>query len=183
LDLKKLLDLELDTEKKGINVDTNCFRENIQITQQQIDAVIQTPTIQSFNALVPGLNTDTTGNFKNDYHKSILKAIIEALIMMILKQPGVLLFINLIKKISDINFDFKFSIPDILENLKKIFENIFDDIYKELFCIIFNFIKKYIIKLVVGVTIVFLREQLEKRGKILESLSGGEVTKRLKTII
>ena len=183
LDLKKLLDLELDTEKKGINVDTNCFRENIQITQQQIDAVIKTPTIQSFNALVPELNTDTTGNFKNDYHKGILKTIIEALIMMLLKQPGILFFINLFKKISDINFDFKFSIPDILENLKKIFENIFDDIYKELFCIIFNFIKKYIIKLVVGVTIVFLREQLEKRGKILESLSGGEVTKRLKTII
>jgi hypothetical protein len=183
LDLKKLLDLELDTEKKGINVDTNCFRENIEITQQQIDEVIKTPTIQSFNALVPGLNTDTTGNFKNDYHKGILKAIIEALIMMILKQPGILFFINLFKKILDVNFDFKLSIPEILENLKKIFENIFDDIYKELFCIIFNFIKKYIIKLVVGVTIVFLREQLEKRDKILESLSGGEVTKRLKTII
>jgi hypothetical protein len=102
--------------------------------------------------------------------------------MIILKQPGILFFINLFKKISDVNFDFKISIPEILENLKKIFENIFDDIYKELFCIIFNFIKKYVIKLVVGVTIVFLREQLEKRGKILESLSGGEVTKRLKTI-
>lgn len=183
LDFKKLLDLELDTEKKGLNVDTNCFRENIQITQQQIDAVIQTPTIQSFNTLVPAINTDTTGNLKNDYHKSILKTIIEALIMMVLKQPGILFFINLFKKILDINFDFKFSIPEILQDLKKIFENIFDDIYKDLFCIIFNFIKKYVIKLVVGVTIVFLREQLEKKGKILESLSGGEVTKRLKTII
>jgi hypothetical protein len=183
LDLKKLLDLELDTEKKGLNVDTNCFRENIEITQQQINAVIKTPTIQSFNTLVPELNTDTTNNFKNDYHKGILKSIIEALIMLILKQPGILFFINLIKKILDINFGFKLSIPEILQDLKKIFENIFDDIYKDLFCIIFNFIKKYVIRLVVGVTIVFLREQLEKRGKILESLSGGEVTKRLKTII
>ena len=185
LDLEKLLDLELDTETKGINVDTSCFRENIEITQQQIDAVIQTPTIQSFNTLVPELNTDTTGNFKNDYHKNILKAIIEALLMIILKQPGVLFFINIFKKILDINFDFSLSlsIPDILQNFKKLFENMFDDIYKDIFCIIFNFIKKYVIKLVVAVTIEFLKEQLEKRGKILESLSGGEVTKRLKTII
>jgi hypothetical protein len=183
LDLKKLLDLELDTEKKGLNVDTSCFKENIEITQLQIDAVIQAPSIQSFNTLVPELNTDTTNNFKNDYHKGILKAIIEALIMIILKQPGILFFINLIKKILDTNFNFKISIPEILENLKKIFENIFDDIYKDLFCIIFNYIKKYVIKLVVVVTIKFLKEQLEKKGKILESLSGGEVTKRLKTII
>jgi len=183
LDLKKLLDLELDTEKKGLNVDTSCFKENIEITQLQIDAVIQAPSIQSFNTLVPELNTDTTNNFKNDYHKGILKAIIEALIMIILKQPGILFFINLIKKILDTNFNFKISIPEILENLKKIFENIFDDIYKDLFCIIFNYIKKYVIKLVVVVTIKFLKEQLEKKGKILESLSGSEVTKRLKTII
>jgi hypothetical protein len=183
LDLKKLLDLELDTEKKGLNVDTSCFKENIEITQQQINAVIQAPSIQSFNTLVPELNTDTTNNFKNDYHKGILKAIIEALIMLILKQPGILFFINLIKKILDTNFNFKISIPEILEDLKKIFENIFDDIYKDLFCIIFNYIKKYVIKLVVVVTIKILKEQLEKRGKILESLSGSEVTKRLKTII
>jgi hypothetical protein len=183
LDLKKLLDLELDTEKKGLNVNTNCFKENIEITQKQIDAVIQTPTTQSFNALVPELNTDTTGNFKNDYHKNIIKTIIEALIMLILKQPGILFFINLFKKIFDVNFDFKFSIPEILQDFKKIFENIFDSIYIDCFCIIFNYIKKYVIKLVVNVTIKFLKEQLEKRGKILESLSGGEVTKRLKTII
>jgi hypothetical protein len=185
LDLKKLLDLEIDTETKGINVDTSCFKENIEITQQQINAVIQNPSIKSFNALVPELNTDTTSNFKNDYHKNILKAIIEALIMMILKQPGVLFFINLFKKILDINFDFSLSIsiPDIIQNFKKILEDIFDEIYKDLFCIIFNYIKKYVIKLVVIVSIQFLREQLEKRGKILESLSGGEVIKRLKKII
>lgn len=183
LDLKKLLDLELDTEKKGLNVDTNCFKENIEVTQEQINAVISNPSIQSFNTLVPELNTDTTSNFKNDYHKSILKAIIEALLMIILKQPGIVFFINIFKKIIDINFNFSISIPDIFENFKKLFENIFDNVYKEFFCIIFNFIKKYIIKLVVIITIKFLREQLEKRGKILESLSGGEVTKRLKTII
>jgi hypothetical protein len=183
LDLKKLLDLELDTEKKGLNVDTSCFKENIEITQNQINAVIQTPTIQSFNTLVPELNTDTTSNFKNDYHKGILKAIIEALIMLILKQPGILFFINIFKKTLDINFDFKLSIPDILQDLKKIFEKIFDDIYKSLFDIIFNFIKKYVIKLVATVSIQFLREQLEKRVSILESLSGNEVSKRLKTII
>ena len=183
LDLKKLLDLELDTELKGLSVDTSCFKENIEITQQQIDAVISNPSIQSFNTLVPELNTDTTSNFKNDYHKSILKAIIEALLMIILKQPGIVFFINIFKKIIDIDFNFSISIPDIFENFKKLFENIFDNIYKEFFCIIFNFIKKYIIKLVVIITIKFLREQLEKRGKILESLSGGEVIKRLKTII
>ena len=103
--------------------------------------------------------------------------------MIILKQPGIVFFINIFKKIIDIDFNFSISIPDIFENFKKLFENIFDNIYKEFFCIIFNFIKKYIIKLVVIITIKFLREQLEKRGKILESLSGGEVIKRLKTII
>jgi DNA replication initiation complex subunit (GINS family) len=185
LDLKKLLDLELDSEIKGLNVDTSCFRENIEITQKQIDAVIQAPTIENFNALVPELNTETTGNFKNDYHKSILKAIIEALLMMILKQPGVLFFTNIFKKILNPDFDFStsISIPDILQNFKKVFENVFDEIYKDIFCVIFNFIKKYIIKLVVNVSIQFLREQLEKRGKILESLSGLEVINRLKTII
>jgi hypothetical protein len=183
LDLKKLLDLELDSEIKGLNVDTSCFRENIEITQKQIDAVIQAPTIESFNALVP--NEITIENFKNDYHKSILRAIIEALLMMILKQPGVLFFTNIFKKILDPDFDFStsISIPDILQNFKKVFENVFDEIYKDIFCVIFNFIKKYIIKLVVNVSIQFLREQLEKRGKILESLSGLEVINRLKTII
>lgn len=183
LDLKKLLDVELDSELKGLKVDTSCFIENIQITQQQIDAVIQAPTIESFNALVP--NEITIGNFKNDYHKNIIKSIIEALLNMIIKQPGVLFFINIFKKISDVNFDFStsISIPDIIENFKKVLENVFDEIYKDVFCIIFNFIKKYIIKLVVQVTIQFLREQLEKRGKILESLSGIEVLNRLKTII
>ena len=183
LDLKKLLDLELDTELKGLSVDTSCFKENIEITQQQIDAVISNPSIQSFNTLVPELNTDTTSNFKNDYHKGILKAIIEALLMILLKQPGIVFFINIFKKITDIDFNFSISIPDIFENFKKLFENIFDNIYKEFFCIIFNFIKKYIIKLVVAITIKFLREQLEKRGKILESLSGAEVIRRLKTIV
>lgn len=183
LDLKKLLDLELDTELKGINVDTSCFKENIEITQQQIDAVISNPSIKSFNALVPELNTDTASNFKNDYHKSILKAIIEALLMIILKQPGVVFFVNIYKKIIDINFNFSISIPDFFENFKKLFENIFDNVYKEFFCIVFNFIKKYIIRLVVSITIKFLREQLEKRGKILESLSGTEVTRRLRTIV
>jgi len=175
LDFKKLLDLELDTQIKGINIDTNCFRENIEITQQQIDAVITNPTVQSFNALVPELNTDITTNVKNDYHKGILKSIIEALLMIILKQPGVIFIMSLFNKILNVNTDLNrpVSTPELFERFKPIIESVFDKVYEDFFCIVFNFIKKYLIKLVTVVAIIFLKEQLQKRIQILLSLVGG----------
>lgn len=173
LDLKKLLDLELDTEKKGLNVDTNCFRENIEITQNQIDAVIANPNVQSFNSLVPefGSNTATT-NFKNDYHKSILKTIIEALFMIVMKQPGVMFIINLINKLMNLDDLFSVSIPEIFEKIKNLIEKIFDNIYDIFFCVIFNFIRQYVVKLVITILIIFLKEQLQKRSELLLSLTG-----------
>jgi hypothetical protein len=184
LDLKKLLDLELDTQIKGINIDTSCFRENIEITQAQIDNLVNNPTVSSFNALVPEFNTSTASNAKNDYYKNILKSIIEAIISIVLKQPVILFFITLINKIIDFNYDLNIpDIPTLIERLKSLFESIFDTIYEDLFCIIFNFIKKYVIKLVVLVTIQLIKEQLEKRGKILESLSGAKIKENLKNII
>jgi hypothetical protein len=184
LDLKKLLDLELDTEIKGINIDTNCFRENIKITQIQIDNLIQNPTVSNFNTLVPEFNTDTNTNAKNDYHKNIIKAIIEAIISVVIKQPVVLFFITIINKIIDFTTDLNnLDIPSLIIKLTKLFESIFDSLYELIFCIIFDFIKKHVIKLVVIVAIQLIKEQLEKRGKILESLSPFKIKENLKTIL
>lgn len=182
LDLKKLLDLELDAEQRGLIVSTSCYKENITVTEEQIDSVINNPTISSFNALVPNLNSETNSNAKNDYHKGLLKAILEALLSIILKQPGVLFMANIVKSIRNPDKPFSTDIEDILDEFKPMIETIFDDIYKDCFCIIFNYIKKYLIKLVVAVTIIFIKEQLEKRLKILTSLSGSEVNSRLNTL-
>jgi hypothetical protein len=173
LDLKKLLDLELETEAKGLNVDTNCFKENIEITIQQIEAIISNPTVESFNTLIPEFNTNTsTTNFKNDYHKSIVKTIIEALLMIVIKQPGVMFIINIFNKLMNINDDFLISIGEIFNKIKVLIEKIFDNVYEIFFCTIFNFIKNYIIKLVITIVIILLKEQLQKRSEILLSLSG-----------
>jgi hypothetical protein len=172
LDLNKLLNLQLDTEKRGLNVDTSCFRENIDISQEQINNVIANPSVQSFNALVPEANNDITTNIKNDYHKSLIKTIVEALLMIVLKQPGVMFIVNLINKVINVGSDIALTIPEIFEKLKKLIESIFDNIHQYCFCIIFNFVKKYVIRIVVGVTIIILKEQLERRAKILASLSG-----------
>jgi len=184
LDLKKLLDLELDTEVNGINIDTSCFRENIEITQSQIDNLILNPTISNFNALVPEFNTSSSSNGKNDYHKNILKTIIEAIISIIIKQPVVLFFITIINKLIDFNYDLNIlDIATLIERLKALFESMFDTIYEDLFCVIFNYIKKFVIKLVIVITIELIREQLEKRAKILESLSPVKIKENLKSII
>jgi len=173
LDLKKLLDLELDTEVKGLNVDTSCFKENIDLTVKQIEAVISNPTVESFNTLIPefGTNTSTT-NFKNDYHKSIIKIIIEALLMIVMKQPGVMFIINIINKLMNLDETFSVSIPEIFEKIKNLIEKIFDTIYDIFFCVIFNFIRNYVTKLVITIIIILLKEQLQKRSELLLSLSG-----------
>ena len=173
MDLKKLLDLELDTSVKGYNFDVNCFRENITVTKAQIRVLIATPTVEKFNELIPDFNSDTSTNGKNDYHKNIVKSIIEAIISIIIKQPVILFFISLYNKIVDINTDLaQLDIRELFKKFANLLENIFDTIYEDIFCVIFKWIKKYLLKLVVGVTIILLKEQLEKRKDILESLSG-----------
>jgi hypothetical protein len=184
MDLKKLLDLELDTSVNGYNIDVSCFRENITITKQQIDTLISAPTVQNFKTLIPELDTDITSNSKNDYYKNILKTIIDAILSIILKQPVILFFISIINKILDFTYDLKeLDIPALFDKFKLLFENIFDEIYKEVFCVIFNWIKKQLLKLVVAVTIKLLKEQLEKRRDILESLSGSRFISKSKQFV
>jgi hypothetical protein len=182
LDLKSLLEIENATSIKGLTVDVGCFSENIEVTQSQINAVIANPTVQTFNALVPefGQQTDPKSNAQNAYQVDIIKKIIEAIINMIIKQPGVIFIMNIIKKISDLNFNFEISIEGIWEIFKNLLLRIFDNIYEIFFCVILEYLKNFIIKLVIVVTIKFLKEQLEKRKDVLLSLSTGGLSNRLK---
>jgi hypothetical protein len=181
MDLKKLLDLELDTNVKGYNIDASCFRENIQITTQQIDSLIATPTIQNFKSLIPDYNDEIGSNGSNDYCKNIINTIIEAILSIIIKQPVVLFIISVIDKTLDLSADLgNLDIPALFEKYKTLIENIFDNIYEDIFCVIFNWIKKYLLKLVVLVTIELLKEQLEKRKDILASLSGARFINKAK---
>jgi len=138
LDLKSLLEIENATSVKGLTVDVGCFSENITITQTQISSVIANPTVQNFNALIPqfGQQTDPKSNLQNSYQVDIIKKIIEAIINMIIKQPGVIFIMNIIKKISDLNFNFEISIEKIWEIFKNLLLRIFDNIYEIFFCVI-----------------------------------------------
>jgi hypothetical protein len=181
MDLKKLLDLELNTSVKGYNFDVNCFRENITITKAQIRVLIATPTVEKFNELIPDFNTDTSTNGKNDYHKNIIKTIIESILSIIIKQPVILFFISIYNKIMDVNIDLtQLDIRELFKKFANLFEEMWDELYKEIFCIILNWIKKRLLKLVVSVTIILLKEKLEKRKEILESLSGARFTQAAK---
>jgi hypothetical protein len=181
MDLKKLLDLELDTNVKGYNIDTSCFRENIQITTQQLDSLIASPTIQNFKSLIPDYDTEIGSNGSNDYCKNIINTIIEAILSIIVKQPVVLLIMSIINKILDLGADLdNLDIPALFKKFETLIENIFDKIYEDIFCVIFNWIKKYLLKLVVLVTIQLLKEQLEKRKDILASLSGARFANKIK---
>ena len=181
MDLKKLLDLELDTNVKGYNIDSSCFRENIKITTQQIDSLIATPTIQNFKSLIPEYNTEIGSNSSNDYCKNIINTMIEAILSIIVKQPVVLFIMSIINKVLDFGADLgSLDIPALIEKFKTLIENIFDTIYEDIFCVIFNWIKKYLLKLVVLVTIQLLKEQLEKRKDILASLSGARFANKAK---
>jgi hypothetical protein len=138
MDLKKLLDLELDTNVKGYNIDASCFRENIQITTQQIDSLIATPTIQNFKSLIPDYNDEIGSNGSNDYCKNIINTIIEAILSIIIKQPVVLFIISVIDKTLDLSADLgNLDIPALFEKYKTLIENIFDNIYEDIFCVIF----------------------------------------------
>jgi hypothetical protein len=176
LDLKKLLDIENDTTIEGYNIDISCYRENITITEQQINDVITQPTVQKFTDLVPELNVSTTQetltNAKNDFFKKLINALGEALLSIILKQPVILFIINTFEKLQNLNFNFEVNINDIMQKLKPLLEKIFDTIYEEFFCVIFNWVKKNILRIVVAVAIKLLREQLERRAKVLLSLTG-----------
>jgi len=176
LDLKKLLDIENDSTIEGYNIDISCYRENITITEQQINDVIAQPTVQKFTELVPELNVSTSQetltNAKNDFFKKLINALGEALLSIILKQPVILFLINIFEKLQNINFNFDVNINDIMQKLKALLEKIFDMIYEEFFCVIFNWVKKNILRIVVSVAIKLLREQLERRAKVLLSLTG-----------
>jgi hypothetical protein len=182
MDLKKLLDLELDTNVKGYNIDSSCFRENIEITNQKIDSIIAEPTIQNFKSLIPEYGNETSStNSSNDYCKNIINAIIEAILSIIVKQPVVLLIMSVINKVLDLGADIgSLDIPALFEKFKALIEKIFDNIYEDIFCVIFNWVKKYLLKLVVLVAIQLLKEQLEKRKDILASLSGSRFVTKLK---
>ena len=181
MDLKKLLDLELDTNVKGYNIDASCFRENIEITTQQLDSLIAEPTIQNFKSLIPEYRTEIGSNSSNDYCKNIINTIIEAILSIIVKQPVVLLIMSIINKVLDLNADLgSLDIPALFEKFKTLIEKIFDNIYEDIFCVIFNWLKKYLLKLVVLVTIQLLKEQLEKRKDILASLSGARFVNKAK---
>jgi hypothetical protein len=181
MDLKKLLDLELDTNVKGYNIDSSCFRENVEITTQQLDSLIATPTIQNFKSLIPEYNDEIGSNGSNDYCKNIINTIIEAILSIIVKQPVVLFIMSIINKVLDFGADLgSLDIPALFEKYKTLIENIFDNIYEDIFCVIFNWIKKYLLKLVVLVTIQLLKEQLEKRKDILASLSGARFVNKAK---
>jgi hypothetical protein len=184
MDLKKLLELQLDTTKNGYNIDVSCFRENITITNAQIDKLVSEPSVQNFKTLIPNFNSEIGSNGSNDYFKNIINAIIEAILSIIIKQPIVLFVISIINKVLDFGFDLNnLDIPSLFEKFKTLIENIFDKIYEEIFCVIFNWIKKYLLKLVVLVTIKLLKEQLEKRKDILLSLSGGRFLNKTKEFI
>jgi hypothetical protein len=181
MDLKNLLDLELDTNVKGYNIDSSCFRENIEITTQQLDSIIASPTIQNFKKLIPEYDTEIGSNSSNDYCKNIINTIIEAILSIIVKQPVVLLIMSIINKVLDLGADLgSLDIAALFEKFKTLIENIFDTIYEDIFCVIFNWLKKYLLKLVVLVTIQLLKEQLEKRKEILASLSGARFINKAK---
>jgi hypothetical protein len=184
MDLKKLLDLELETSTKGYNVDISCLRENVTITDQQIDSIISNPTVEKFKTLLPQFSIGITGGTNNaneDYFKKIIEAIGDAILSIIVKQPVIMFFINIYHKIEDAAFDLKtLNIGDLFDKFKTFFEKLFDNIYEEIICVLFNWIKKYLIKLVVGVTIILLKEQLEKRKSILNSLSSTKFREKAK---
>ncbi len=185
LDLKKLLDLELDTEKKGLNVDASCFRENIEITTQQIEQVINEPTVNSFKLLIPDFTTQTTtgqsnNNFVNDYYKNIVDAIKDALLSMFLKQPIVVFLINLFNKTVDLNFNFSLDIETLILNISEFLKELWLKIYEDFLCVLLNYIVKALLKIVIFVTIKLIKEQLKKRQELLLSLSGARFASSIK---
>ena len=191
MDLKKLLDIELDTAEKGFNINVSCFRENITITKEQIDGIISNPTVENFKTLIPEFVTETTTttpqveneNAKKDYFKKIMQAILDSILSIIIKQPVIMFFITMYHKVLDFSIELtNVRIPELFDKFKIFLENLFDDIFEEIFCIFLNWIKKYLIKLVVGVTIILLKEQLQKRKDILLSLSGSKFLTKLKEI-
>jgi hypothetical protein len=180
LDLKSLLEIENATSVKGLSIDVGCFSETIEITQTQIDSVISDPTVQKFNSLVPEFAQSTsTSNAQNAYQVNIVKKIIEAIINMIIKQPAVVFILNIVKKISDLNFNFKVEIEDLWETFKNLLLRLFDKIYEIFLCVLLDYLKKFLIKLVIVVTIKFLKEQLEKRKDVLLSLTTGGLAGKL----
>jgi hypothetical protein len=153
------------------------FRENITITKGQIDKIITNPTVENFKTLVPEFGTDISttqnNNAKQDFFKKIIEAIGEAILSMIIKQPIIMFFISLYHKIIDFAFDLKtINIAELFEKFKAFLQNLFDSLYEDILCVFFNWVKKYLIKLVVSVTIILLKEQLEKKRDILLSLTG-----------
>lgn len=188
MDLKKLLDIELDSVVKGYNIDVSCFRDNITITKGQIDKIISNPTVENFKTLVPEFATETTTtpaneNAKKDFFKKLIQAILDAILSIIVKQPVIMFFISMYHKILDFSINlFDVTIPQLFDKFKIFLENLFDNIFEEIFCIFLNWVKKYLIKLVVSVTIVLLKEQLQKRRDILLSLSGSKYVTKLKEI-
>lgn len=172
LDLNKLLNLELDTQTRGLNVDAGCYRENITVTQQQIDVVANRPSVSNFRTLIPEYDTGIGSNVVNDYYVKIFEAIGDALLAMFIKQPSVMFFINLYNKMMNLNFDFKKDTKSLFEDLGDFFKDLWDDIYEDFLCIILEFVKKILLRLVIIVTIKLIKEQLKKRQNILLSLSG-----------
>jgi hypothetical protein len=180
LDLKSLLEIENATSVKGLSIDVGCFSEIIEITQTQIDSVLLEPTVQKFNSLVPEFAQSTSiSNSQNAYQVNIIKKIIEAIINMIIKQPAVIFILNIVKKISDLNFDFKTEIEDLWETFKNLLLRIFDKVYEIFLCVLLDYLKTFLIKLVIVVTIKFLKEQLEKRKDVLLSLTSGGLAGKL----
>lgn len=184
MDLNKLLNLELDTIERGLNVDASCFRENIEVTQQQIDLVANEPTVSNFNTLIANYGTNTTSstnsNLINDYHKNIMLAIRDALLAMFLKQPIVLFLVNIFNKLVNIDFEFNFTIPSIIDSIREFLRDLWDSIYEDFLCILLDYIKKILLRIVINVTIKLIREQLKKRQEIITSLSGGRFASALK---
>lgn len=166
IDLSKLLEQQITEEQKGYKVDVSCIYENISIDQNQVTEITNsTNLISSFNQLVP-----TTTNFKNDYHKNLIKSIIKALLLLLFKNPIFNLILNLSKFLLNPAYTFITNIPEYFKLFAKSLGDLFELIYDEFICYIFNFIKNEISKIVLSVAIILLKEKITKRNEIYQSL-------------
>jgi hypothetical protein len=169
IDLSRLLEQQITEEQKGYKIDVTCVYENISITESQAQSVINSNNlINSFNELIPSQNLNN--NFKNDYNKNIIKSIIKAILLLIFKNPLFNLILNLLKFLLNPLYDFILNLPEFFKNFTKSISDLFILIYDEFICYIFNFIKNELIKIVLSVTIILLKEKINKRIKIYNSL-------------
>jgi hypothetical protein len=168
IDLGKMLSYETEFQSKGYTVNASCFIEEIAISEEQFNEIINTTNfINTFNKIVPSENNN---NLKYDNYKKIIKALIKSILLNLLKFSPFILVLNLLKKLFNPIIDLVINFEEYLKNAINGLIGFFNIIFDEFICFLYSFVEKEIVKIITAVSIILLREAIEKRAKIYSSL-------------